>query len=106
MIIDTIENLGKYVALNPLFADVVEFLKSHDLQSMEPGINRAAVGPAGEAAVGVSAEAERQRGMMIVVERAERLMPDHMQSKSLCDPLNGKVAELLNLILFHFVSNK
>ena len=37
MIIDTIENLGKYVALNPLFADVVEFLKSHDLQSMEPG---------------------------------------------------------------------
>ena len=37
MIIDTIENLGKYVALNPLFADVVEFLKSHDLQTMEPG---------------------------------------------------------------------
>ena len=37
MVIDTIENLGKYVALNPLFADVVEFLKSHDLQSMEPG---------------------------------------------------------------------
>ena len=37
MSIDTIENLGKYVALNPLFADVVEFLKNHDLQSMEPG---------------------------------------------------------------------
>ena len=37
MIIDTIDNLGKYVALNPLFADVVEFLKSHDLQTMEPG---------------------------------------------------------------------
>ena len=37
MIIDTIENLGKYVALNPLFADVVEFLKNHDLQNMEPG---------------------------------------------------------------------
>ena len=37
MIVDTIENLGKYVALNPLFADVVEFLKNHDLQSMEPG---------------------------------------------------------------------
>lgn len=37
MIIDTIENLGKYVALNPLFADVVEFLKNHNLQSMEPG---------------------------------------------------------------------
>ena len=37
MIIDTIDNLGKYVALNPLFADVVEFLKDHDLQTLEPG---------------------------------------------------------------------
>ena len=37
MIIDTLDNLGKYVALNPLFADVVEFLKSHDLQTMEAG---------------------------------------------------------------------
>ena len=37
MIIDTIENLGKYVALNPLFADVVEFLKNNDLQTIEEG---------------------------------------------------------------------
>ena len=37
MIIDTIDNLGKYVALNPLFADVVEFLNSHDLQTLEAG---------------------------------------------------------------------
>lgn len=37
MIIDTIDNLGKYVALNPLFADVVEFLKTNDLQTMELG---------------------------------------------------------------------
>ena len=37
MIIDTLDNLGKYVALNPLFADVVEFLKTHDLQTMEVG---------------------------------------------------------------------
>jgi YhcH/YjgK/YiaL family protein len=37
MIIDTIDNLGKYVALNPLFADVVEFLKTNDLQTMEVG---------------------------------------------------------------------
>ena len=36
MIIDTIDNLGKYVALNPRFADVVEFLKNHDLKTMEP----------------------------------------------------------------------
>ena len=37
MIIDTIENLNKYVGLNPLFADVVAFLEGHDLRTMEPG---------------------------------------------------------------------
>lgn len=37
MIIDTLDNLGKYVALNPQFAEVVEFLKTHDLQTMEVG---------------------------------------------------------------------
>ena len=37
MIIDTIENLGKYVTLNPLFADVVEFLKNNNLQTIEEG---------------------------------------------------------------------
>lgn len=37
MIIDKLENLGKYVSLNPLFADVVDFLKDHDLNSMEVG---------------------------------------------------------------------
>ena len=37
MIIDTLDNLGKYVGLNPLFADVVEFMKSHDLNTLEPG---------------------------------------------------------------------
>ncbi len=37
MIIDTLNNLGKYVAMNPLFADVVDYLKSHDLNTMEEG---------------------------------------------------------------------
>ncbi|MBQ8154456.1 MAG: YhcH/YjgK/YiaL family protein [Prevotella sp.] len=37
MIIDKLENLGKYVALNALFADVVEFIKSHDLNTLETG---------------------------------------------------------------------
>ena len=37
MIIDTIDNLCKYAAINPLFEDVVEFLKSHDLKTMEVG---------------------------------------------------------------------
>ena len=37
MIIDTIENLGKYTTLNPLFADVVEFLRGLDLSPMATG---------------------------------------------------------------------
>ena len=37
MIIDTIDNLSKYEDVNPLFADVVDFLKNHDLSTMEEG---------------------------------------------------------------------
>ena len=37
MIIDTLDNLGKYHGINPLFADVVEFLKKNDLNVMEDG---------------------------------------------------------------------
>ncbi len=37
MIIDRLDNLDKYVAMNPLLADVVEFLKGHDLQTLEAG---------------------------------------------------------------------
>ena len=37
MIIDKLENLRKYAALNLLFADVIEFLKDHDLQTLEAG---------------------------------------------------------------------
>ena len=37
MIIDTLDNLGKYVGLNPLFAEVVEFLKENNLEAMADG---------------------------------------------------------------------
>ena len=37
MVIDTLDNLGKYVGMNPLFADVVNFLKENDLNAMEAG---------------------------------------------------------------------
>ena len=37
MVVDTLENLEKYASLNPLFAQAIEFLKSHDLQTMEIG---------------------------------------------------------------------
>ena len=37
MIIDTLENLGKYAALNPLFPKVVEYIQQTDLCAQEPG---------------------------------------------------------------------
>ena len=37
MVIDTLDNFGKYVSLNPLFADVEKFLKENDLNTLEPG---------------------------------------------------------------------
>lgn len=37
MVIDTLENLEKYVSLNPLFKDVVDFIKSNKLDFIETG---------------------------------------------------------------------
>jgi len=37
MIIDTLDNLAKYEAVNPLFKEVVAFLKSNKLTKLEPG---------------------------------------------------------------------
>lgn len=37
MVIDKLENLEKYISLNPFFAQAVEFLSSHDLNALEVG---------------------------------------------------------------------
>ena len=37
MVVDTLDNLGKYVSLNPLFVQAAEFLQSHDLLQLEIG---------------------------------------------------------------------
>lgn len=37
MVIDTLDNLGKYVSLNPLFEDVLNFIQTKDLNNLEPG---------------------------------------------------------------------
>ena len=37
MVIDRLENIEKYASLNPLFAQAIEFLKSHDLNALEVG---------------------------------------------------------------------
>ena len=39
--------------------------------------------------------------MMIVVKRTETFVSRNLDSKSLGDPLNGKVAELLNFEFIH-----
>ena len=37
MVVDTLENLEKYMSLNPLFTDVVKFMKENDLNKLEAG---------------------------------------------------------------------
>jgi YhcH/YjgK/YiaL family protein len=37
MIIDRLENLEKYVSLNPLFKEVVDFLKANKLENLDAG---------------------------------------------------------------------
>lgn len=37
MVIDTIENLKEYTALNPLFAEVVKFLETNRLENLSEG---------------------------------------------------------------------
>lgn len=37
MIIDTLDNLAKYENVNPLFKDVVAFIRDNDLNTLEPG---------------------------------------------------------------------
>ncbi len=35
MVIDRLENIEKYTLLHPLFEQAIDFLKSHDLHSLE-----------------------------------------------------------------------
>ena len=37
MIIDTLDNLERYISLNPLFEDIVKFLKENDLSALSVG---------------------------------------------------------------------
>ena len=37
MIIDTLENLGKYASINPLFQKVVDYIAANNLNSHESG---------------------------------------------------------------------
>ncbi len=40
MVIDTLDKLASYQGINPLFKDVVEFLKANDLNNLETGIHK------------------------------------------------------------------
>lgn len=37
MVIDTLDNLGRYISLNPLLAEVVKFMEANDLSQLEKG---------------------------------------------------------------------
>lgn len=38
MVIDTLENFGKYASLNPLFSTVVKYIKENDIFAQENGV--------------------------------------------------------------------
>lgn len=40
MILDTLENIGNYATLNPLFAKVVEFLNENNLAELSAGVHK------------------------------------------------------------------
>jgi YhcH/YjgK/YiaL family protein len=40
MIIDTLDNLEKYISLNPLFREVIEFMKANKWDQVEDGIHQ------------------------------------------------------------------
>ena len=37
MILDSLDNIGSYASLNPLFAEAIRFLRDTDLAALEPG---------------------------------------------------------------------
>ena len=37
MILDSLDNIGSYASLNPLFAEAIRFLRDTDLATLEPG---------------------------------------------------------------------
>ena len=69
-------------------------------------VNRPTACPTDKAAEGVLADLERKAWVAIVVERTKAFVHADTESKSLCDPLDGEVAELLKFILFHCLSDK
>ena len=70
-------------------------IKKRFAEILHHEVDRSARGPADEAAVAVPAHRERQRGMVVVVERTQGFVPHNLESKSLRDALNGQVAKLL-----------
>lgn len=37
MVVDTLDNFSKYISLNPLFKEVLDFIRSNDLNMLEAG---------------------------------------------------------------------
>jgi hypothetical protein len=62
---------------------------------------RVAMRPTDEATEGVAPRAERQTGMMVLMERAQTFVAHDAQTETLGDPLDRKVAELLYFVSLH-----
>ena len=71
------------------------------VQTMHHQVDGATRGTTREAAIRISSYAERQACVMVVVKRAKALVLRNLEPKSLCDPLDREVAELLKFLLVH-----
>ena len=73
-----------------------------EIQMPHHQVDRAALSSAHEAMVDILADTIRQAWVLVVMKRAEALVPPDPESKSLCDPLYREVAKLLKFKLIHF----
>ena len=71
------------------------------VQIVHHEINRSTTCPAHEASVHVLPHTKRQARMVVRMKRTQALMSRNLEPKSLCDPLNGEVAEPLKFYSIH-----
>ena len=72
-----------------------------EIQVSHHQVDGSATGSADEATVGVLPHAEREARVVVLVKGTQGFVVLNRESESLCDPLNGEVAELLKFEFIH-----
>ncbi len=112
LVVTVVEGLGRLCLARLVFRQDDVVLVREPLAGLEEGrakhllcqIDCPSMRPAGKATEGVAADGKGEAGVVVVVEGAEAFVAADAESESLRDPLNRKVAKLLQFILFHLSS--